>query len=88
MLFCNIQTLFEFGAEEKAPLTVITAPLIELTSFVSTEPSDKITLNFGLLLVSKSVDPTSSTVTEVTVADLILPPLLTPALTGSLTSIT
>ena len=87
-MLLKIQTLLAFGAEEKAEDTVITAPEIPLTSLVSTEPSDKITLSVGLLVASKSVSSVSSTVTVVVVAAFILPPLLSPALTGSLTSIT
>ena len=59
-----------------------------LTVLVSTDPSGKTTLSVGLFVLSKSVFSVSSTVTVVVVADLIRPPLLSPARTGSLTSIT
>ena len=98
VVFCKIQILFAFGAVVKlvavvpsdlvTESTVITAPFIEDTVPFSTEPSDKITLSVGLLVASKSVFAVSSTVIVVVVADLIIPPRLTPALTGSLTSIT
>ena len=88
MVLLKIHTLFAFGADEKAEDTVITALEIPLTGFVSTDPSDKITLSVGLFVASKSVSSVLSTVIVVVVADFILPPLLNPALTGSLTSIT
>ena len=78
MVLLKIQTLFAFGADEKAEDTVITAPEIPLTGLVSTDPSDKITLSVGLFVVSKSVSSVLSTVTVVVVADFILPPLLSP----------
>jgi len=88
VVLLKIQTLFALGAEEKAEDTVITAPEISLIGLVSTDPSDRITLSVGLFVASKSVSSVLSTVTVVVVADFILPPLLNPALTGSLTSIT
>ena len=88
MSFCKIQTLLTFGAEEKAEETVTTAPDIPDTDLLSTLPSDKTTDNVGLFVASKSVAAVSSTVIAVVVAAFILPPLLLPALTGSLISIT
>ena len=87
-MLLKIQTLFALGADEKAEDTVITAPEIPLTGLVSTDPSERTTLSVGLFVASKSVSSVLSTVTVVVVADFILPPLLSPALTGSLTSIT
>ena len=46
------------------------------------------TLNVGLFVVGKSVAAESSTVICVVVAELTLPPLLTPERTGSAISIT
>ena len=86
MSFCKTQTLFEFGAEEKAEETVMTAPEIPDTFLVSTEPSDNTTLNVALFVASRSVLAVSSTVIAVVVADAIFHPLLSPLLTGSLTS--
>ena len=69
-------------------LTVITAPLIESTTPFSTVPLGKTTLTVALFVASRSVSDVLSTVMVVVVAELIRPPLLNPALTGSLTSIT
>ena len=65
----------------------MTAPVIEATTPFSTVPLGKTTLTVGLLVLSKSVSAVLSTVIVVVVAELIRPPLLNPALTGSLTSI-
>ena len=51
-------------------------------------PSGIITLIVGLFVVGKSVLAVSSTVIVVVVAAFTLPPLRTPALTGSFISIT
>ena len=51
-------------------------------------PLGIITLIVGLFVVGKSVLAVSSTVIVVVVAALTLPPLRTPALTGSFISIT
>ena len=88
-MFAKSQTVFTFGVCEKAELTVTTpAELILETSLVSTVPSGKTTLNFGEFVVAKSEAFASSIV--ITVVDETadnLPPLLTPARTGSLISI-
>ena len=86
--FCKSQTVLAFGVWEKAEDTVITFPTIELISLCSTVPSGNITLNFALLVDTKSVAAESSTVISVVVAELTLPPLLTPERTGSAISIT
>ena len=58
-----------------------------MTVLVSSVPSGKITDNVALLVESKSVFVESSTTIDVVVADFILPPLLSPAFTGSLIEI-
>ena len=63
----------------------ITAPLIPLTFLVSTVPFGITTLTVGLFVASRSVADVLSTLIVVVVAEFIRPPLLKPALTGSLT---
>ena len=82
MVLLKIQTLFAFGADEKAEDTVITAPEIPLTDFVSTDPSDRITLSVGLFVLSKSVSSVLSTVTVVVVADFIVHKIINTSLNG------
>ena len=80
---------FTFGAELNAESKVKTAPLKAVIDFVSTVPSDKITLNVGLSpKAGKVVFESESIVMAVVVAATTRPPLLAPALTGSFTSIT
>ena len=88
MSSCNSQTVFTFGVCENAEDTVTTAPKTPDTDLVSTVPSGNMTLNVGLFVVGRSVAAESSTVIWVVVAELTLPPLRTPDLTGSAISIT
>ncbi len=88
VLFSKTQTEFACGAWLNADVTLIVLPLILDIFLVSKVPSGKITDNLGLFVASKSVLETSSTSTAVVDAECIRPPLLRPALTGSLICIT
>ena len=84
----NNHAVFTFGVCENASDTVIVPPDIDETDLLSKVPSGNINPNVGLPVVGKSVALVSSTVTTVVdVTDFNLPPLLTPALTGSFISI-
>ena len=76
------QTLLVLGADENADETVTTLPAMLETARAWTVPSDRITDSMVPVPIARPV--ASSTVMAVVVADVIRPPRLTPALTGSL----
>ena len=88
MSFSSSQILPVDGAWLYALATVIAVPDLLFTFLVSVNPSGKITLNFALSVIDKSVASSSSTVITVVEAAEILPPLLIPLLTGSIMSMT
>ena len=77
----NIHTLLGLGADVNAE-TVTTLPTMPETARAWTVPSGRITDSMVLVPIASPV--ASSTVMAVVVADVIRPPRLAPALTGSM----